>query len=163
VIYTYTTPAVQAARSATSTIPIVFVGVADPVGLGLVKSLAHPGGNITGISTQLRELSAKYLQLLRELLPNVSRATVIWNPANVASERGLRETEALAPALGIQITALAVRASSDLETVFAILKRERPDALLVHPTPPDLRRASSHNAVRGCIATPGDLGLSVDG
>jgi ABC-type uncharacterized transport system substrate-binding protein len=95
-IYTFSSPGVQAARKATGSIPIVFVGVNDPVGLELVTSLARPGGNVTGISTFLTgDLVAKQLQILKEVVPRVSRVATLWNPANLGSATALKETQTI--------------------------------------------------------------------
>jgi putative tryptophan/tyrosine transport system substrate-binding protein len=136
-IFTVSTPGVQAARKATGTIPIVFIGINDPVGLGLVASLAHPGGNVTGISTLLTgDLVAKQLQILKEVVPRVSRVATLWNPANPASATALKETQAIAPALGIRIVPVAMQTPGELEIAVATVLRDRSDALLVHPTAP---------------------------
>jgi putative ABC transport system substrate-binding protein len=141
-IFTGTTPAAQAARQATDTIPIVFTSVADPVGVGLVTSLGRPGANITGVSSQMAELWGKRLQLLKESLPHARRVAVLWNPANAASAQGLRDAEAIASSLGLTIAPLGMANPGDVEVAFATLNRDRPDAVEVHPTPPmwDLRR-----------------------
>src|SRR5207237_10746243 len=81
VLFAATTPATQAAQAATSTIPIVFVGVGDPIGPGIVASYAHPGGNTTGMSNMTRELTAKLLELLKTTVPGAIRVAVLWNPA----------------------------------------------------------------------------------
>jgi putative ABC transport system substrate-binding protein len=96
------TLAVRAAMQATSTIPIVMIGTADPVGGGLVSNLARPGGNVTGRSLLLAEMTAKRLQLLKEAAPKVSRVGVLWNPATPFHKAMLREVEAAAPSLGLQ-------------------------------------------------------------
>ena len=137
VIFTISTPGVEAARTATKTIPIVFVAVGDPVKTGLVRSLAHPGGNITGISSQLPDLGGKQLQLLKEFVPSLSRVAVLWNSANAASASALMDQERAAPSLGIQIKALNIRDAAELEPVLALLAQDRSvGALLVHPAAP---------------------------
>ena len=142
-IFTFSTPGVQAARKATGTIPIVFIGINDPVGLGLVASLAHPGGNVTGISTLLTgDLVAKQLQILKEVVPRVSRVATLWNPANPASAMALKETQAIAPALGIRIVPVAMQTPEELEIAVATVLRDRSDALLVHPTAPMVEQRS---------------------
>jgi putative ABC transport system substrate-binding protein len=137
VLFTNSTPGVEAARTATKSIPIVFIAVGDPVGTGLVRTLAHPGENITGISAQLRELGGKQLQLLKEFVPSLSRVAVLWNPANAGSAIGLRDMEHAARPLGIQIRALAIRDAAELEAAFAALAQDRSaGALVVHPVAP---------------------------
>ena len=141
VIFTGTTPAVEAARRATDTIPIVFTSVADPVGSGLVASLARPGANVTGVSSQMADLTGKRLQLLKELIPGIRRIAVLWNPANQASARVLMDSQAVASSLGVTIFPVAMPNPADLTTAFSLMTRERPDAVDVHATAPmwDLR------------------------
>ncbi len=131
VIVAETTPASLAAKQATATIPIVMTIVADPVGTGLVSSLAQPGGNITGTSVQLPELAAKRLQLLQEVLPKVSRVAVLWNPENAYIALVMKETEAAARVLGVRLDPLEVRAPDDFEEAFQVATRRRAGALLV--------------------------------
>jgi putative tryptophan/tyrosine transport system substrate-binding protein len=136
-IFTASSPGVQAARKATNTIPIVFTGVNDPVGLGLVASLARPGGNVTGVSTLLTgDLIAKQLQFFKEILPRVSRIAAIWNPANQGSAEAMKESQVVAPSLGVKILPVAMRTPGDLDSVFATIVRERAEALAVHATAP---------------------------
>ena len=118
-----------AAKAATSTIPIVFTVPEDPVRLGLVASLARPGGNATGVNFFSDELVAKRLELLRELVPAASRVAVLLNPANAGTM--LQDVQAAARRMGVQIQAINVSASRDIDTAFAALGRERPDALFV--------------------------------
>ncbi len=131
VIVAETTPASLAAKQATTTIPIVMTIVADPLGNGLVSSLARPGGNITGLSLQLPELAAKRLQLLKEVVPRVSRVAVLWNPASPITAPQFTETEAAARALGLQLESLEVRGPDDFERAFQAATRRRAGALLV--------------------------------
>jgi ABC-type uncharacterized transport system substrate-binding protein len=121
-----------AAKAATSTIPIVFVVNEDPVRLGLVASLARPGGNATGINILIGELVAKRLELLRELVPGAARVAVLVNPANATStETTLRDVEPAARAIGLQIQVLNASTSREIDAAFATFVRERPDALFV--------------------------------
>jgi putative ABC transport system substrate-binding protein len=121
-----------AAKAATTTIPIVFVVGEDPVRLGLVTSLARPGGNLTGINFFSIELAAKRLELLRELVPAATRVAVLVNPANATTtETTLRDVAAPARAMGLQIQVLNASTSREINTAFATLARERPDALFV--------------------------------
>jgi putative ABC transport system substrate-binding protein len=123
-----------AAKAATTTIPIVFAVAEDPVRLGLVASLARPGGNLTGINFFSSELVAKRLELLRELVPRAARVAVLVNPSNVDSgERTEKEVEAAARALGLQIHILNATSSREIDAAFAALVRERADALFVAP------------------------------
>jgi putative ABC transport system substrate-binding protein len=127
---------ILAAKAATSTIPIVFVTGDDPVGLGLVASLARPGGNLTGIGFFTTELAAKRLELLRELLPTAARVAVLVNPASAATtEATLREVEPAARTTGLQIQVFNANASLEIDAAFESMGRERPDALFVATTP----------------------------
>jgi putative ABC transport system substrate-binding protein len=136
VLFTVSTPGVRAAQSATTTIPIVFVGVSDPVGSGVVLSLARPGGNITGVSTQLLDLNAKELQLLKEILPRARRVAVLWNPANQASTASFADSERVASTLNITIVPVRMANPADVDTALAAMMGDRPDAMLVHPAAP---------------------------
>jgi putative ABC transport system substrate-binding protein len=132
VIAAFGTPSVLAVRSATTTIPIVFNVGEDPVRLGLVASLARPGGNLTGINFFATELAAKRLALLRELVPGATRIGVLVNPANVAvTEAILRDVEAARRTMGLQIQILNANTSGEIDAAFAELARERAEALLV--------------------------------
>jgi putative ABC transport system substrate-binding protein len=124
--------AASAAKAATTTIPVVFVVAEDPVRVGLVASLAQPGGNLTGINFLSAELVAKRLELLRELVPGTARLAVLVNPANaINTETTLRDVKAAARAIGLQIQVLNASISGEINTAFASLERERPDALFV--------------------------------
>jgi len=126
--------AAQVAKAATTTIPIVFGVGEDPVKLGLVASLARPGGNLTGINFFASELEAKRLQLLHELVPKAVRIAVLVNPANVpATESALRDIPDAARAMGLQIQVLKASTRSEIEAAFATLVRDRADALFVAP------------------------------
>jgi putative tryptophan/tyrosine transport system substrate-binding protein len=125
-------PSVRAAKMATTTIPIVFVLAEDPVRLGVVTSLARPGGNLTGINFLSTELAAKRLELLRELVPGAARMAVLVNPANsTTAESTLRGMEPAARAMGLQIQVLNASSSREIDAVFATLASERPDAIVV--------------------------------
>ena len=119
-----------AAKAATATIPIVFGVGDDPVKLGLVASLARPGGNATGINFFVTEVVAKRLRLLHDLVPKAVRIAVLVNPEN-ASKTTLREVQEAAPTIGLQIQILNARTIAEIDTAFATLARERPDALFV--------------------------------
>jgi putative tryptophan/tyrosine transport system substrate-binding protein len=131
VIFVPSTPGALAAKNATKTIPIVFTSVGDPVGNGLVASLARPGGNITGLSTLAPDLSGKELELLKETVPKVSRVAVVYNPDNPGKTSSLRETEVAARALRLQLQPLEVRDPSDIEPAFQAARREKTGALIV--------------------------------
>jgi putative tryptophan/tyrosine transport system substrate-binding protein len=125
-------PAALAAKAATATIPIVFTVAEDPVQLGLVASLARPGGNATGINYFSREVVAKRLRLLHDLLPKAARIAVLLNRANAGSaEATLRGVQEAAPAIGLQIQILNARTIGEIDAVFAGFARERPDALFL--------------------------------
>src|SRR5258707_7088277 len=128
------TLAALAAKAATTTIPIVFGIGDDPVKLGLVSSLARPGGNATGINIFLQEITAKRLGLLHELVPKAVRIAVLVNPANTPSaEAALRDIPEAARAIGLQIQVLNASTSREIEAAFATLVRDRADALFVAP------------------------------
>jgi putative ABC transport system substrate-binding protein len=127
---TSTNPAF-AAKAATTTTPIVFVAGEDPVRLGLVASLARPGGNLTGINILSGELTAKRLNLLREMVPGAARIAVLVNPANVMTENALRDVAAAARVMGLQIQVLNASTSREIDAAFATFVRERPDAVFV--------------------------------
>jgi putative ABC transport system substrate-binding protein len=125
-----------AAKAATTMIPILFVTAEDPVRLGLVASLARPGGNLTGVSFLATELVPKRLELLRELVPGAVRVAVLVNPAEAAiTEPTLRDFEAAARVLGLQIQVLKASTSGEIDAAFAPFLRERPDALFVATGP----------------------------
>jgi putative ABC transport system substrate-binding protein len=125
-----------AAKAATTTIPVVFNVGEDPVRLGLVASLARPGGNVTGINFFIYELAAKRLALQRELVPAATRVAVLVNPANAAhTETLLRDVEAAARVIGLQIQIVNASTNREIDAAFAGLARERVDALFVFPDP----------------------------
>jgi putative ABC transport system substrate-binding protein len=130
-IVAVSTPAALAAKHATSTIPIVMVYVADPVGTKLVPSLGRPGGNLTGVSDMAAELSAKRLELLKEAVPTLSRVAVLWNAADPGMVLRFRELEAAAKVLGVTLHSLEVRSPDEFERAFTAIAREGPDALFV--------------------------------
>jgi putative tryptophan/tyrosine transport system substrate-binding protein len=135
VIVTSATPSVLAAKKATSTIPIVFVSVTDPVASGVVASLARPGGNSTGLTILAPELSGKRLELLKEAVPNLTRVAFLWNSANPAQAPQWREARAAAQALGLRLQSLEVRSSNDFDSAFEAALRERARALIASPEP----------------------------
>ena len=132
VIVAATSPSVLAVRKATSTIPIVMPVSSDPVGDGLVASLAHPGGNITGLSMMAPELGEKRLQLLRETFPDASRAVaVLWNPAYAGMRARFEEAKVAAPKLGLTVRSVEVRDTRELDVAFEAVVREHPEALVL--------------------------------
>jgi ABC-type uncharacterized transport system substrate-binding protein len=134
VIVTIGTPTVRAAINATTTIPIVMAGSGNPVELGLVASLAHPGGNVTGLThTPGPEMSGKGLALLKEAAPQVSRVTVLWDSGAIHEEISLKEQQAAAGALGIMLVPLEVTTLDDLNAAFAAMTLERAGGLFVFP------------------------------
>ena len=120
-----------AANAATTTTPIVFLVGEDPVRLGLVASLARPGGNLTGINNFTVELTVKRLELLREMVPGAARIAVLVNPANIAIETTLRDVQSAARVMGLQIQVLNASTSREIDAAFATFVRERPDAVFV--------------------------------
>jgi putative tryptophan/tyrosine transport system substrate-binding protein len=136
VIATGGVPSILAVKAATTTTPIVFFVAEDPVRLGLVASLARPGGNLTGINVLSIELAAKRWELLRELVPGAARIAVLVNPANATNtESILRGVEPAARSMGLQIQVLNASTIREIDAAFATLVRERPDALFVGPDP----------------------------
>lgn len=131
VIAATNTPSAPVAKSATSTIPIVFAVADDPVKLGLVASLARPGGNLTGINFFNSELATKRLQLLHSLVPAATRVAVLVNPARPTGETTVREIAVAARAMGLQVHILNANTSRELDAAFATFERGRPDALFV--------------------------------
>jgi putative ABC transport system substrate-binding protein len=131
VIVTTGTPETLAAKRVTTTIPIVMLGIGDPVRSGLVDSLARPGGNITGSSALSPELSGKRLELLKETFPKVSRVAILWNSDNPAAELNLKETQVAAQALGLKHVSLQCRNVSDLDKALLSIARENADALVL--------------------------------
>lgn len=136
VIVAVVTQATLAAKKATSTIPIVMVGVSDPVRSGLVASLARPGGNVTGTSSVATDVVGKQLQLLREMLPKASRVAALWNPANpVFQKLQLGEATAAAANLRVQLEFIEARTPDELDRAFVVIAKQRTDALLVLADP----------------------------
>jgi putative ABC transport system substrate-binding protein len=131
VIVAPATQNVAVAKQATGTIPIVMTGSGDPVGSGLVVSLARPGGNVTGLAVLSTEIVGKQLELLKETVPKVSRVAILWNPTNPPHRRALGAAKIAAHSLGIQLHALEAQRPDDLERAFAAMTRERAGALLV--------------------------------
>jgi putative ABC transport system substrate-binding protein len=136
VIVTAGPPPTFAAEAATTTIPIIFIVGDDPVRLGIVASLARPGGNMTGINIFNVELAAKWLELLRELVPRAARIALLVNPADVAiTETQVQEVETAARAIGVQVQVFNADTSPEIDAVFETIGRERPDAIFVGVSP----------------------------
>ena len=147
------TPAIRAAKEATGTIPIVMVAPGDPVRAGLITSLGRPGGNITGLTTLAPELSGKRLELLKEIVPRLSRFAVLWNPAEPDTRLEWNETQAAARRLGLQLVSLEARKPADLATAFQAARNQRAGALVVL----DDRLTASHSVDIADLARQGRL------
>jgi putative tryptophan/tyrosine transport system substrate-binding protein len=130
------TVATRAAKRATSTIPIVMALAADPVGSGLVANLAHPGENVTGNTIMSPDLSAKRLQLLKELVPHATRVAVLWHPDTPFSQKIIEQLEAAAPSLSIELKLIGVRSAEQIDLAFSAVSRVHAHALYVVEAPP---------------------------
>jgi putative tryptophan/tyrosine transport system substrate-binding protein len=130
-IVTAGTPAALAVKRATTTVPLVMVAVGDPIGTGLVSSLARPGGNLTGLSSIAPDLEGKRLQLLREVLPALSHVAMFVNSLNPFHVSSMKQARAAAQAMGIKLQLHDIPKSEDLDDAFAAIRKERPDALLI--------------------------------
>jgi putative tryptophan/tyrosine transport system substrate-binding protein len=129
-VFTAGTPAIYALKQATKTIPIVFFSTSDPIGTGVVASLAHPGGNITGISALASDLWPKRLELLKEISPKLSRVAMLWNKNNAGMALEARATQEVAGPLGVALQDRGIKDTNELEVVFAVMTKDRPDAFL---------------------------------
>src|SRR5262252_7564628 len=165
VIFATVAAAVRAAQRATTSIPIVAV-VNDPVGAGFVASVARPGGNVTGLSMMSPEVVGKQLELLRQVVPKVSRVAVLANPANPGSAPQLRHAEVAAKALGMRLQYLEARSPSEINSAFAAITKECAGALIVLLDPTLARRAQRERiaelAARSRLPTMFALKLHVD-
>jgi putative ABC transport system substrate-binding protein len=123
VIVVQSTPATEVAKRATSTIPIVMAFVADPVGSGLVTNLAHPGGNVTGLSLMSAELGAKRLQLLKQTIPRLTRVAVLWNPDTPWHPKAIADLKAAAPALSLKLSFVPARTPDEFSPAFSEISR----------------------------------------
>jgi len=135
IIVTSSAPGAVAAKNATGTIPVVFVTAGDPVGMGLVTSLARPGGNVTGLTTHAPELSGKRLELLKEVLPRITRVAVLWNPSNPGFSEMLKEMQATSKAHALQLQSLEVRSLEDFEGTFESITKGDSHAIIVVSDP----------------------------
>jgi len=146
VIVADTTQATQAARGATPTVPIVVAIVADPVGSGVVANLSQPGGNITGLSIMLAELSAKRLQLLKDAIPRLTKVGVLWNPPTAYHAKALENPKAVAPSLAMELSVVSARTSEEIGAAFEALNRAQVDALFLLDCPPFFLYSSNDNS-----------------
>ncbi len=160
ILVTEGTPAAHAAKNATSVIPIVIGNAGDPVGSGLVASLARPGGNITGLSSLSSDVALKRLQLLKEMVPSASRVAVLSNPGNSTNLLQLKDLGAAAPALGVTLLALDATKLEDIDSAFTTMRTKRPGALIVLGDPlfGTHRRRIAELAVKHQIPTIGTVG-----
>ena len=131
VIVTAGTPATLAVKKATTSVPLVMSAVGDPVGTGIVPSLSHPGGNITGLTAISTEMDAKRLELLREVVPSVSYIALLWNAASPLQVLAEKQVQAAAQVLRMRVLSLGVKTEEEIKSALAVVARERPDALLV--------------------------------
>jgi len=129
-IITLAPPATLAAKQATQTIPIVFVAMGDPLASGVVASLARPGGNLTGTTRMISEMSAKHVELLKEVYPSLTNLAILWNHNNSSHPSALRSAQASAQSLSLQTRPMEVREVGDLDTIFGIIVEQRADGLL---------------------------------
>jgi len=130
-VVTYGTPASQAAKRATGTIPIVMAGVIDPVASGLVTIVARPGGNLTGLSLMAPELVGKQLEILKDVVPKISRVALLGNPANPGNAPQVRHAQDAARALGLRLQPLEARGPTDIDSAFAVMTSEQAGAVIV--------------------------------
>jgi len=166
VILASTTPSARAARQATKDIPIVMAAVSDPVGAGLVATLARPGGNVTGLSLLYVELSAKRLELLKQVVPALSSAAVLWNSGNRSNELQIGEARTAAKALDVRLQPLVVRTSEEVEGALQSAMRERAGALMVLDDPllfERQRRIAGFAAQNGLATISGLPGFAESG
>jgi ABC-type uncharacterized transport system substrate-binding protein len=131
VIVTAGTPATLAVKKATTSVPLVMTAVGDPVGTGIVPSLNHPGGNITGLTAISTEMDAKRLELLREVVPSVSYIALLWNAGSPLQVLAEKQVQAAAQVLRMRVLSLGVKTEEEIKSALAVMARERPDALLV--------------------------------
>ena len=155
VIVTFQTPAALAAKRATTTIPIVMAAAADPVGTGLVASLARPGGNVTGISSATAELAAKNLELIRQIVPSARHVAVLVNAADTFTKTFLEQNQFAARSLGIELRIFSVRGGEPLDAAFEDIGKARASALIVQPSLPHKRAVELAMQHRLASSSPG--------
>jgi putative ABC transport system substrate-binding protein len=141
IIVTWFTPTALAAKQATREIPIVMAETGDPIGTGLIASLARPGGNVTGMASVTAELAGKCVQLIREILPSARRVTALANATDPFSKPFLEQIKFGGEVTGTTINAIAVSSDEEFETAFAGIEKDRPDAVIVQPSLPTRRAA----------------------
>jgi len=141
IIVAHQTPTVRAAKQATHEIPIVMAGAGDPVGTGLVASLARPGGNVTGLAGVTAELAGKSVQLIREMLPSARRVAVLLNVTDPFAKPFLEQIQLAAEAVGVEIQPMKVGSGDELDAAFARMMKDRIDAIIVQPSLPTKRAA----------------------
>jgi putative ABC transport system substrate-binding protein len=152
------TPSVEAASRATKEVPIVMLPAADPISAGFVKTLAHPGGNITGVTSATAELAGKSVQIMRELVPSMKRITALLNIADPFNKPFFEQVELSAKALGIRVSPIRIRAE-ELPAAFAAIAKDRPDALIIQPSLPTTTAAF---AMKERIPATASSGLFAD-
>jgi putative ABC transport system substrate-binding protein len=159
-----TSPAIQASKNATSTIPIIMAGVADPVGSGFVASLGRPGGNITGMSIMGPDLAGKRLELLKELLPKLSRVAFMAHGGDPSHGLFVKEAQDAAESLGMQFQPLVIGGPEEFERAFSAMRRERAGALTVQPIFVSMGHGQrlADLAARNHVLTVSDLGMFAD-
>lgn len=164
VIIAWGTLAPLAAKRVTSTIPIVMIAAGDPVGSGLVASLAHPGGNVTGTSLMAPDLGGKRLELLKELLPGISRVAILWNAANPYSALVFKETAGAARTLEVELRSVEIREPADLGAALEAATGQHADALITveDPLTVDLRKKIAEFAAERRLPTVSGLKLFAD-
>ena len=129
-VYAQSTPVILALKQATKTIPIVFFSTSDPIGMGFVASLARPGGNITGVTLMASDLWPKRLEILKEIAPKVSRVAMLWNKSNAGMALEAKATEEVAGPLGLALQDHGIKDANDLDGVFGVITKDRPDGFL---------------------------------
>ena len=129
-LYAISTPVIFALKEATKTIPIVFNGTSDPIGTGIVASLAHPGGNITGVTLMASDLWPKRLELLKEIVPKLSKVAMLWNKGNAGMAIEAKATEDVAGQLGLALQDRGIKDPNELEVIFGVISKDRPDGFL---------------------------------
>jgi putative tryptophan/tyrosine transport system substrate-binding protein len=157
VIAATTSPAARAAKTATSTVPIVFTTGDDPIKLGLVASLNRPGGNVTGVTNLIVELGSKQLGLLRELAPGTTAIAVLMNPNFPGTERQLRDVQAAARVLGLQLIVLTASTEREMETAFATVAKKKPRCARCRRRSVLLGAPRSHRRTRGAPCDSGNI------
>jgi len=155
VIVTFQTPAAVAAKQATTTIPIVMAAAADPMGTGLVASLARPGGNVTGMSSATSELAAKNLELFRQIVPSTKRVAVLVNAADTFAKTFLEQNQLAARSLGIELRTFMVRSGEPLDAAFEEVVKARVGGLIVQPSLPHKRAVELAVQHRLAASSPG--------